>query len=186
MFEWLRRLIGRPSYPRIETDRSPGWVYSQLRHDAFSRSRTDLGLPESAPDSPVWCVMEIGYPSGTATVVACSGGATSFYGSDGCFVIGGEFHEQVVQANAKLLETAHQLIEHLVPREEWPVPAPWETIFYVRTEAGIFGLKAATRDLDEDRHVLSPLYHAGEDVLKHIREQAKAQQKKRCANASPR
>ena len=168
MFEWLRRLIGRPSYPRIATDKSPGWVYSQLRHDALSRSR-----PPESTDSPVWCaVLELGFPSGTGTVVAISGDATSFYGSDSCIVIGGEFHDHVVEANVKFIQTANQLFEHFVPRETYPVPVTWQAIFYVRTDQGIFGQGASMRDLQEDRHVLSPLYHAGFEIFTHMRELA--------------
>lgn len=175
MFEWLRRLFGRSSFPRIATDKSPRWVYSRLRHEALSGGKPEI---EISPDSPVWCaVMEMGYPSGTGTVVAFSDGATSFYGSDSCIVVGGEFHEHVLEANAKFMAAANQLLEHFVPRETCPVPVTWQTIFYVRTDAGIFGQQAASRDLAEDRHVLSPLYHAGFEVFKHMREVAHAQVK---------
>lgn len=174
MFEWLRRLIGRPSYPRIATDKSPGWAYSQLRHEALSGSK-----PPESTDSPVWCaVLELGYPSGTGTVVAFSGGATSFYGSDSRIVIGGEFHDHVVKANRKFIQTANQLFEHFVPRETYPVPATWQAIFYVRTDEGILGQGAAMPDLQEDRHVLSPLYHAGFEILTHMRELARVAQNK--------
>ena len=54
MFEWLRRLFGRPSFPRIETDKTRGWTYSQLRHQAFSFSRVETEIPEPPTDSPVW------------------------------------------------------------------------------------------------------------------------------------
>ena len=176
MFEWLRRLFGRPSFPRIATDKSPRWVYSRLRHQALSCNRTELGLPEPSANSPVWCVlMEMGYPPGTATVVAFSGGATSLYGSDSCIVIGGESHEHIRQANAKLIDTANQLFEHFVRTETYPIPVPWQTIFYFRTDTGIFAQGAATRELHENRHVLSPLFRVGDDVLKHLRQLAEAQ-----------
>ena len=54
MFEWLRRLFGRPSFPRIETDKTQGWTYSRLRHQAFSFSRAETEILEPPTDSPVW------------------------------------------------------------------------------------------------------------------------------------
>lgn len=179
MFEWLRRLIGRPSYPRIETDKSPGWTYSKVRHHALSSSRAALGLPDPPVDSPVWCaVMEVGYPGVTGAVVAFSDGTTSFVDSDRSIVRGGEFYEHIREANAKFIETANQLLEFLPARDTLPTPGTWQAIFYIRTDAGVFAQAAALRDLHANAHVLSPLYHTGYKVLEHLRELARAEKKK--------
>ena len=178
MFEWLRRLFGRPSFPRIETDKTPRWTYSRLRHQAFSTSRAELGLPEPSSDSPVWgALMELGYPGTTGTVVTFSNGATSFYDTNCSMVIGGGFYDHIRDANALFIETANQLFESLEPRETYPIPPAGYAVFYVRTDAGIFGQGATIQDLSGGDHVLSLLYRAGFEVFEQLRELAKEQKR---------
>ena len=178
MFEWLRRLFGRPSFPRIETDKTPRWTYSRLRHQAFSTRRAELGLPEPPSDSPVWgALMELGYPGTTGTVVTFSDGATSFYGTNSSMVIGGGFYEQIRDANARFIETANKFFEFLEPREMCPIPQAGHAVFYVRTDSGIFGQQAAIQDLSSGDHVLSPLYRAGFEVFEQLRELARTQKR---------
>lgn len=183
MFEWLRRLLGRPSFPRIETDKTRDWMYSRLRHQAFSCSRTETEIPEPPTDSPVWgALMELGYPGTTGTVVTFSDGATSFYDAHGSMVIGGGFYDHIRDANARFIETANKSFEFLEPREMCPIPPAGHALFYVRTDAGIFGHGAAIQDLSNGDHVLSPLYRAGFEVFEQLREVARTQKKDELRN----
>jgi tetratricopeptide (TPR) repeat protein len=179
MFDWLRRLFHRsPAFPRVATDRTRGGAYSRLRHKALNSTRTELNLPERPAESPAWgVVMERGYPGATITVAAFAPNVTSLYGSDGKTVIGGEFDEYIRQANVKLIDTADQFLEHFEPRHEFPIPQTWQTIFYLRTDSGTLVGGGPTDDLVNDRHALSPLFQAAEEIVIHFRELAEAEKK---------
>ena len=171
MFDLLRRLFGvSPGVPRVATDTSPRKMYSVMRHEAFQRQRADCGpnVP-SAFSTPAFAVfMEFGYPGTTVTTAAFLGGATSLYTSTGFFVIGGEFHEDVLEANEKFIETANRLLEHFEPRESFPIPESWAIAFYALTDSGILGADVGLADLIEDRHELSPLFKAGQEVFQQL------------------
>ena len=179
MFDWLRRLFGiSPGVPRVATDTSPRKMYSVLRHEAFHRHRADCGpdAPSSFSTPAFGLFMEIGYPGTTVTIAAFAGGATSLYMSNAFFVIGGEFHEDVMRANEKFIETANRLLEHFEPRESFPIPATWGITFYALTDTGMLGADVAIVDLAKDRHALSPLFHAGHEVLEQLQLLAKAKE----------
>lgn len=185
MLDWFRKLFGlSPSIPRVATDTSPRRTYSILRHEALSYSRADLDLPEPPPDSPIWnMLMETGYPGATATVAASGSGATSLYISSGYFIIGGGDHENVRQANAKFIKTANQFREHLKPCDSHPIPEVWRTVFYAVTDSGILTADALEDDLGEDRHPLSPLFHAGHEVLTQLNSLALSAEKEEVLGA---
>jgi len=179
MFDWLRRLFGiSAGVTRVATDTSPRKMYSVLRHEAFHRHRADCGpdAPSSFSTPAFGLFMEIGYPGTTVTIAAFAGGATSLYMSNAFFVIGGEFHEDVMRANEKFIETANRLLEHFEPRESFPIPATWGITFYALTDTGILGADVAIVDLAKDRHALSPLFHAGHEVLEQLQLLAKAKE----------
>jgi tetratricopeptide (TPR) repeat protein len=113
--------------------------------------------------------MEQGYPGVTVTVAAFAGGATSLYMSNAFFVVDGELHENVLRANTKFIEAANRLLEHFQPRESFPIPETWRITFYALTDTGILGADVAIADLVKDRHALSPLFHAGREVLEQLR-----------------
>jgi hypothetical protein len=65
-------------------DESRAEEYWNLRHQALSIQRTEVGIPEPPPEAPAWSIlMETGYPEGTATLLALSDGTTSIYLSSG-------------------------------------------------------------------------------------------------------
>jgi tetratricopeptide (TPR) repeat protein len=179
MFDWFRRLFGLPpGVPRVATDTSPRKMYSVMRHDAFQRRRVDCGPDAPSPDStPAFALlMEMGYPGLTLTVAAFAGGATSLYMSNAFFVVGGEFHENVLRANTKFIETANRLLEHFEPHESFPIPETWGIAFYALTDTGILGADVAITDLNNDRHALSPLFRVGQEVFQQLLLLAKAKE----------
>jgi hypothetical protein len=134
-----------------------------------STRRKELDLPASA-EAPVWGVlMEFGYPGASATLFCLADGHTSLYYSNGGGVLGGGLHEGVRQAVTPLIEMANRCFKHLTPAESFPVPAAEHTTFYALTDSGVFTGGGLTDDLGGDRHPLSPLYHAGHEVLTQLR-----------------
>ena len=179
MFDWLRRLFGLPpSVPRVATDRSPGRIYSVMRHNAFLRRRVDCGPDAPSPFStPAFAIlMDTGYPGATVTVAASAEGATSLSISNGFFFGSSEFHEDVRRANTKFIETANRLLEHFEPRESFPIPETWRITVYALTDASILGADVAITDLVKNQHALTPLFHAGREVLEELMLVAKAKE----------
>ena len=179
MFDWFRRLFGLPpSVPRVATDTSPRKMYSVLRHNALLSRRVDCGPDAPSPEStPAFALlMELGYPGVTLTVAAFAGGATSLYMSNSYFVVGGEFHQDVLRANTKFIETANRLLDHFVPRESFPIPETWAINFYALTDTGILGGHVAITDLVNDRHALSPLFRVGQELFQQLLLLAKAKE----------
>jgi hypothetical protein len=55
------------------------------------------------------------------------------------------------------------------PRDSARLPRPGHTRFYVLTSNGVVTADAPERDFGENRHVLSPLFYAGQEVITEIR-----------------
>jgi hypothetical protein len=53
--------------------------------------------------------------------------------------------------------------------ETCPIPEPAHTVFYVLTDSGILTGGALENDLGHGRHALSPLFHAGHEVISQLR-----------------
>ena len=151
-------------------DESRAEEYWNLRHQALSIQRTEVGIPEPPPEAPAWGIlMETGYPEGTATLLALSDGTTSVYLSSGGGVIGGHAHQNVRQANAEFVESANHYYQHLEPTDSFPVPAEGHTLFYVLTDSGVLTGAGREDDLGYGRHPLSSLFHAGQRVITQVR-----------------
>jgi len=61
------------------------------------------------------------------------------------------------------------LLAHLKPTASFPIPEPAHTVFYVLTDSGILEGGALENDLGYGRHPLSPLFHAGHEVISQLR-----------------
>lgn len=113
--------------------------------------------------------METGYDGVTVTLFALTDGTTSLYFSNGGGVIGGHAHESVRRANTAFLDQTNHSLGQLAPCERFPIPEMAHTIFYVLTDSGILTGGALEDDLGFGRHPLSPLFHAGHEVISQLR-----------------
>jgi hypothetical protein len=153
----------------VSTDTSANGVYSGLRHQALSIKRSEIGL-ETTSEDPAWGVlMETGYDGTTVSLLALADGTTSLYFSNGGGVIGGQAHEEVRRANAAFLSEANHSLKQLKSCTSFPIPEPAHTVFYVFTDSGILTDNALESDLGYNRHPLSPLFHAGHEVITQLR-----------------
>jgi ankyrin repeat protein len=113
--------------------------------------------------------METGYPNGTATLLSLSDGSASLYLSSGGGVIGGHAHESVRKAAMAFVQLAGSLHKNMSRTDKFPLPQTGKTIFYVFTDDGILTVDAIENDLGNERHSLSPLFHAGHAVITELR-----------------
>lgn len=115
MLSRVRDLLSKLAAPQLETDSSPGHLYSLSRHQALSTDKEVMAylgpFPEPSPDAPAWgVVMEIAYPGFSGTLAAFSNGQTNLYTSNGQAVLSVDINEQVQQATAKLIAAANKAI----------------------------------------------------------------------------
>jgi len=113
--------------------------------------------------------METGYPEGSATLVAVSDGNASVYLSSGGGDIGGGGHEKIRKAAIEMVVLASKFQTQMKITRNFPLPKNGETIFYLLTDSGVFTASASENDLGEQRHLLSPLFNAGHEIIGQYR-----------------
>ena len=127
--------------------------------------------------------MEFGYPGASVTLFALADGHASLYYSNGGGLLGGGLHENVRRAVTPFIETANRCFKLMTPAESFPVPKPEHTIFYVLMDSGVLTGGGLKDDLGDDRHLLSPLYHAGHELLTQLRLRSQERSEPEEANA---
>ena len=143
-------------------------VGAELREKVFLSDPQKLGIPTRAGQA--WgVVMDTGYPKAVATVMSMADGSASIYISSGGGHIGGQSRPAVRKAAVAFVESATANLDKLNPALQHPLPAVGQTRFYVLTPEGLFSAEAVEKELGENRHELSPLFYAGQEVITQFR-----------------
>ena len=115
----------------------------------------------------VWGVlMDMTFPSGTATLVSIRDGTASLYTSTGGGILGGYVAREQAKA---FVAAAENYMTQMRPAKSFPYPAAGRVKFYVLTRRGVFTTEAGLSELGERRHRLWPLYAAADRVLTQLR-----------------
>lgn len=147
----------------------------KLREQALRITASDLDLSPTSERPHVWgAIMELGYPTGIATLVTLAEGTTSLYFSNGGGVIGAGEHEAVREAAETFLDLVEAHRGHLLLVEGVPTPRIGRVRFYVRTFEGTLGAEATENELGGNHHPLSPVFFAGHAVITAIRESSES------------
>ncbi len=174
---------------RVPTDTSPGAAYSRFRNDALEMTDVDLVVRDfqELPVVPfvLGILMEFGFPGASASLFAdANAGRVSLLFSNGGGLLGGGLHEEVRRTVLLFFEAAKRCLPHMMLTTSFPVPGAGQVTFYFLTTSGILAGGGPKDDLGEDRHALSPLFHAGHDVLTQLR--LRAEQGRATARAGDR
>lgn len=130
----------------------------------------EAGVRAADATDRVWgCVMETGYPNGTATLVCLRDGTTSLYTSSGGGIIGGGTHQPVVDAATALLTVLAAQLDHLPAHRDHALPGTGRTIIRALTYEGPRAYEAVEDDLGYGRDPLSPVFHAAHGVITQLR-----------------
>jgi hypothetical protein len=147
----------------------PAEVYAGLRRQVLNLTPDQLD-EESFADAPIVALlMETGYPEAVATLVAVVDGATSLYFSNGGGFIGCGEHATVAEASERWLASGQDVLPKLSAISDPALPAQGRTQFLAVTPGGLRGSVAQEEELGAGQHDLSPLFHAGQDVITQIR-----------------
>jgi hypothetical protein len=159
----LRRTAGGGRGPR---------TYADLRSMA-------LGIDPSAirrPDGERWAgaavaAMELGLAGSraTVTIVAIADGTVSMYTSPGSGVIGAGEHAAVRGAGDRFREVVADSQGLLTRTQTFPLPTEGEVRFHARVGDDRLTGSASEALLRTGRHMLAPLYAAGQDLITEIR-----------------
>jgi len=144
---------------------APAEQYIGLRSMALGVTADQLGTS----DAVFGVIMETGYAEAVVTLVALGDGTASIYFSNGGGMIGLGQHEGPAVASRSLISFAAHNSGGLALTTETPLPAPGFTVFYVLTRHGTFTATAREADLGENRHPLSPLFYAAQELITEMR-----------------
>lgn len=141
-----------------------------LREKILELSPKEINVSPSKEYPHVWGIlMETGYPGAVATLVSLADGTVSLYLSSGGGVIGGGEHAKVRQAGKAFLQSAEHYRKDFKETNEYPMPDVGHVKFYILTYAGILTEDIGEDNLGNNKHLLSPLFYAGHDVLTELR-----------------
>ena len=153
---------------RRRTRGARGDAMRELRIKAIQQRQDSLGLTVGRAEA-CSIVMDMAYPEGVASVMSALTGDASIYFSKGGGVLGGIGHEPVRTAAVQFVREASRSVPSLAATSEFPYPAAGNIRFYVSTPAGILAGEAPESELRDNRHALSSLYHAGQNVVTELR-----------------
>jgi hypothetical protein len=162
-FSSLTRLFGAadapPRYKTVE-------IYDSLRSGALALSAELAGAKKE--DEVFGVLMETGHPEAVATLVSALDGSASLYYSSGGGTIGAGGQPRPNAASKKLVSLASTFVKHMTKTAKTPLPKAGFTRFYVVTRSGLLTAEVKEEELGENRHVLSPLFHAAHELISAI------------------
>ncbi len=144
-------------------------AFREFRSQVFSLNPEKIGTPNTDKNSVFCVVMDNGYSIGWATLVAFADGNASLYLSNGGGVIGGAAHETVRNAAIAMTKAANRYVDQTTITESTPLPTFGNVTFYLLTTNAVRTATAKEDDLGEQRHALSPLFNAGQEVITQLR-----------------
>jgi hypothetical protein len=147
------------------TDYVPAQVYLGLRSQALGLTSAQAGNS----DATFGVLMETGYAEAVVSLLALADGTASLYFSNGGGIIGAGQKERPAVAARSLVAFAAHNLDLLMPTVGYPLPTPKHTRFYVLTSSGVLTADAPEDDLGNNRHVLSPLFYAAQELITEIR-----------------
>lgn len=145
-------------------------LFHALRSQILNLDPAAVGLAPDVTGRPVWgALLELGYPAGTATLVCLADGTTSLYTDGGFGVIGGGAHESVVAANRAFLATVEESLDEFAPESAAPVPLTHRATLRALCYGSRRSADAPQELLGRGQHPLSPVFHAGHEVISALR-----------------
>ena len=160
--------MGLASSGTTTNDYKVAGSYASLRNMILTMKPDAVGLKPGT--GKVWGIlMETGYPDAVVTLVALADGTVSIYYSNGGGIIGLSPHPGPQKAGEAFLLLAQKYSEVGMVTKDFPLPGLSYTRFYFLMGGSTLTVEVKEDDLGYDRHVLSPLFYKGHDLISEIR-----------------
>jgi hypothetical protein len=144
-------------------------VYEGLRQNILVKEPRMVGASSSA-EEPLWGIlMETGYSTAVATLVAMADGTVSLYFSNGGGIIGLGQHEAARKAGQDLLAAATAYLGHAQKTTSFPLPDEGHARFYFLASSATYVADALEDSLGNNQHPLSPLFYKAQEVITQAR-----------------
>jgi len=148
----------------------PAEIARGMREQALSLTAADLNLQPIEARPHVWgAIMELGYAQAVASLCAFADGTVSLYISTGGGIIGAGEQPAVREQAERFLTIMETHVADFERVDDTPPPIPGRVRFYVRTFQATLTAEADEQDLGQNRHKLSPIFHAGHAVITQMR-----------------
>jgi len=114
-------------------------VYQGLRAMAMGVTPEQLGIEGEVPDGTLLgAIFEVGFETGTATLVALVDGTTSLYFNTGGGIIGAGVHDTVRAASQAFMAAVFKASQQFFPGEPPALPVEDESTIIVVAQGGCF------------------------------------------------
>jgi hypothetical protein len=163
-------MSSNPRKKKPKATAEPAEIYANLRNQVFKINPKDIGISPTKQIPNVWGVlMETGYPEAVVTLVSLADGTTSLYFSNGGGMIGGGEHATVSRSTKSFIAAAEKYHRQMTLTESFPFPVVGRVRFYVLTFSGVFTSDVGENKLGRGKHVWSPLFYSGQEVIAQFR-----------------
>ena len=112
--------------------------------------------------------MESASTKGVTSLLALADGTTGICHSANGGITTGENHEAFKKVALGFVRLAGRSLPLMVGAEDFPLPKPGQTVFYVFTDYGVFSAAAEQKILTSGQSSLSPLFCAGHVVITQL------------------
>jgi hypothetical protein len=141
-----------------------------MRRRILELDAAEAGISPSGELPHVWgALIDMGFPTGWASLVTLADGTTSLYTSAGGGVIGGGAHAPVVAASARFLRLVEAELARFEPTTDLEPREPGQTRFLVLTYDGIRAAGGSSEALAVGTDPLSAVFAAGQQVVTELR-----------------
>jgi glycine/D-amino acid oxidase-like deaminating enzyme len=145
-------------------------IFQALRNKLLSLVPQEVDIIPTPEHPHVWGVlMEFVLSRSVVTLAGLVDGTTSLYYSTGGGILGSGNHPIVGAAAREMVSKAEAALEFFQPVSEYPFPDEGFIRFYALTFNGIHMAECPDVDLQDQKHGLSELYDAAQNLITQIR-----------------
>ena len=155
--------------PRMVDPKTGPQTYAALRQQILELTPEKLGTTNAPQGQFLGLLMETGYEKAVVTLIVLRDETVSLYFSNGGGMLGLGGVEGPRAAGVRLLEKAEGYVSAFKPAAVPPPPALKMTQFVAITQDGTLVASALEAELAKDMNPLSPLFHAGHEVITQAR-----------------
>jgi hypothetical protein len=145
-------------------------IFQTLRKKILTLNPREVNITPTTEHPIIWAaLMESAWPEVIVTLAALVDGTTSLYFSNGGGIIGSGNHPAVGKAAKRMIAAAELCLEYTEAVSECHIPQPECVCFHLLTFTGAYSAEIPESELQSEKHALSSIYAAGQELITQIR-----------------